>query len=290
MTRLPQSSIETTTPSREVVRQSFTLPNTEQYLLHSATREQPYQIYVFMPSQEAPPEGFPVIYLLDANALFATMVETLRVQSRIPEKTGVYPAVVVGIGYPTGDPFDASRFYDFTMPTPKEVLDALPVRNKEAARPQVGGADAFRAFIEEELKPRIERDYPINTKQQAVFGHSLGGLFVLQTLFTQPHTFQTYIAGSPSVHWNKAMLREQEDEYTSSLQQGQIQHKLLITIGELERNHPSNMSENAKELYERLALLPSEKLDAHFNEFEGEGHVSVLPALVSRAVRFLRRG
>ncbi|WP_082592715.1 alpha/beta hydrolase [Paenibacillus sp. Soil766] len=289
MTRLPDPSIETPTPSSEVVRQSFTLPNTEQYLLHSATREQPYQIYVFKPSQEAPLEGFPVIYLLDANAIFATMVEALRVQSRIPEKTGVYPAVVVGIGYPTEEPFDSSRFYDFTMPTPQEVLDALPVRNKDAARPQLGGADAFRAFIEQELKPRIERDYPINTKQQAIFGHSLGGLFVLQTLFTQPQTYQTYIAGSPSIHWNKVILKEQEDQYTANLGFTQSNHKLLITTGELEQGHPSNMNENARELYERLALLPREKLHADFYEFEGEGHVSVLPGLVSRAVRFMRR-
>jgi predicted alpha/beta superfamily hydrolase len=285
MTRSSQPSVET--PAGEVARQAFTLPNTEQYLLHTAARQQPYQIYVSKPTQEAPPEGFPVIYLLDANALFATMVETLRVQSRVPEKTGVHPTVVVGIGYPTVEPFDSSRFYDFTMPTSKEVLDALPVRNKDAARPQVGGADAFRAFIEQELKPRIERDYLIDTKQQAVFGHSLGGLFVLQTLFTQPNTFQTYIAGSPSVHWNKVMLREQEELYTSDLQQ--MNHKLLITIGELEKDHPSNMGENAKELYERLALIPNEKLQADFYEFEGEGHISVLPALVSRAVRFLRR-
>lgn len=290
MTHLPHSSITTAKPSEEVVSQAFTLPNTEQYLLHSTAREQPYQIYVYKPMREAPPEGFPVIYLLDANALFATMVEALRVQSRIPEKTGVYPAVVVGIGYPTEEPFDASRFYDFTMPTPQEVLDALPVRNKEAARPQVGGAEAFRSFIEKTLKPRIECDYSINTKQQAIFGHSLGGLFVLQTLFTQPHTFQTYIAGSPSVHWNKAILREQEDQYTADPEQAQSHHKLLITIGEQEKAHPSNMGGNARELYERLALMPSEKLEAHFYEFEGEGHVSVLPALVSRAIRFLRRG
>ena len=231
MTRSAHQPLET--PSGEVARQAFTLPNTEQYLLHTAARQQPYQIYVYKPAQEAPPQGFPVIYLLDANALFATMVEALRVQSRIPEKTGVYPAVVVGIGYPTKEPFDSSRFYDFTMPTPNEVLDALPVRNKDAVRPQVGGADTFRAFIEQELKPRIESDYPIDTKQQAIFGHSLGGLFVLQTLFKQPQTFQTYVAGSPSVHWNKAMLREQEQHYASSLQQAQTNHKLLITIGEL---------------------------------------------------------
>jgi predicted alpha/beta superfamily hydrolase len=287
MTITHHSSLDT--QSGQAARQAFTLPNTEQYLLHTPARKQPYQIYVSTPAQEAPPQGFPVIYLLDANALFGTMVEALRVQSRVPEKTGVYPTIVVGIGYPTEAPFDPSRFYDFTMPTPKEVLDALPVRNKNAVRPEVGGAEAFRAFIEQELKPRIEHDYPIDTKQQAIFGHSLGGLFVLQTLFTQPHTFQTYVAGSPSVHWNKAKLQEQEEQFAAYLEQAQTKHNLLITIGEQEKGHPSNMGANAMELYERLARLPKDKLDVNFYEFEGEGHVSVLPALVSRAVRFLRR-
>ncbi|MDR6881146.1 alpha/beta hydrolase-fold protein [Bacillus sp. 3255] len=61
------------------------------------------------------------------------------------------------------------------------------------------------------MQPRVERDYAIDRKRQAILGHSLGGLFVLQTLFTRPQTFQTYVAGSPSIHRNPRLIREQED-------------------------------------------------------------------------------
>ncbi|RTE06432.1 alpha/beta hydrolase [Paenibacillus whitsoniae] len=279
--------ISAQTASEGAARDAFYMPNTEQFLLHTPVRERPYHIYVARPMQEAPPEGFPVIYLLDGNATFATTVETIRVQSRVPDKTGVHPAVIVGIGYPTNQPFDSTRFYDFTMPTPQEVLDALPVRNKEQPRPEVGGADALRTLIEETLKPRIERDYPINRSRQAIFGHSLGGLFVLQTLFTRPESFQTYIAGSPSVHWNKALLQEQEEKFQASLPNLHTPLTLFMTFAELERNHPSNMSENTTELYDQLSQIPAEKLRVKLHEFEGEGHITVLPALISRMLRLV---
>ncbi|MEC0228905.1 alpha/beta hydrolase [Paenibacillus alba] len=269
--------------------EAFSLPNTQQFLLHSEARERPYRIFVATPTQEAPPLGFPVIYLLDANALFGTIVEAMRVQGRRPEKTGVSPAIIVGIGYPTDEPFDDSRYYDFTMPTSDEVLQALPVRNKEHVWPKVGGAEDFRAFIEQELKPRIERDYPIDTNAQALFGHSLGGLFVLQTLLTKPHSFQSYVAGSPSIHWNKELLRQQEEQFPSLLQQNTAKIDLLITVGELEGSHPSGMNSNAREFYNRFSLLSKEELHVAYHEFEGEGHVSVLPALVSRMLRFVLR-
>lgn len=269
------------------IRQAFAMPNTEQYLLHSENVKRTYQIYVAQPAQEPPKEGFPVIYLLDANAVFATAVEAMRVQSRRPEKTGVTPAVIVGIGYPTPEPFDPSRFYDFTMPTPKEVLEALPIRGDNHVWPEVGGAEHFRDFIEDELKPRIVRNYPIDRERQALLGHSLGGLFVLQTLFTRPQTFQTYLAGSPSIHWNPKLISEQEDWFRIYIEQTTTKLKLLITVGELEGTHPSNMNVNAKALYERLVLLPKDKLHVAFKEFEGEGHISVLPGLISRALRWL---
>ncbi|WP_168121309.1 alpha/beta hydrolase-fold protein [Paenibacillus sp. HB172176] len=289
----------------EAAREAFTMPNTEQFLLQAPGREKPYRIYVAKPLQAAPPEGFPVIYLLDANAVFATAVEAMRVQSRVTEKTGVHPAIIVGIGYPTNQPFDASRFYDFTMPTPKEVLDALPVRNKEQPRPEVGGADNLRAFIETVLKPRIARDYPIHSGKQTIFGHSLGGLFVLQTLFTKPESFQCYIAGSPSIHWNKALIHEQEEafreklpglfppdgapESTEAPQSSEVEKplKLYITTAEGEQGHPSGMTAHAIELFERLSAYPKEQLRVAYHEFEGEGHVSVLPALINRMLRFI---
>lgn len=67
-----------------------------------------------------------MIYLLDANSVFGTMVEAMRMQSRRPEKTGVVPAVIVGIGYETDAPFDPGRYYDFTLPVPPAELPERP--------------------------------------------------------------------------------------------------------------------------------------------------------------------
>ncbi|AFC30840.1 BesA [Paenibacillus mucilaginosus 3016] len=265
---------------------AYALPGTEQFLLRREEGGQPYRIMVAAPTQKPPSQGYPVLYALDANALFGTLVEALRVQSRRPEKTGVLPAVVVGIGYPHDCPFDESRFCDFTMPTPREVLESLPVRTPGQPWPETGGADAFRRFIESRLKPRIERDYPIDRSRQAILGHSLGGLFVLQTLLTQPHTFHSYIAGSPSVHWNKRLIEEQAAGLEACLPRFGGALKLLITVGELEKDHPSGMNANARVLYERLSSLAGKGLHTDFVEFAGEGHVSVLPGLASRALRF----
>ncbi|MCZ8519584.1 MULTISPECIES: alpha/beta hydrolase [Paenibacillus] len=270
--------------------ESYVLPGTKQFLLHTEDREQSYRIMVASPPQAPPPQGYPVMYVLDANALFGTIVEAMLVQSRRPEKTGVHPAVIVGIGYPHDEPFDPSRFYDFTMPTPSEVLSALPVRRPGQELPRTGGADKLRSFIEHILKPRIEQDYPINRSRQSVMGHSLGGLFVLQTLLTQPHTFQSYIAGSPSIHWNKSLIAEQVKQLSARLPLISPPLNLLITVGELERDHPSRMCDNARELYERLSRLSFKGLHTGFHEFEGEGHVSVLPGMVSRGLRFALGG
>lgn len=153
----------------------------------------------------------------------------------------------------------------------------------------MGGAEAFLKFIEEELKPEIECEFEIDRERQALFGHSLGGLFALHVLFTKPTAFRTYIAGSPSIHWNKRFLLEAEQQFVSRLERETLNVDILLAVGELERSHKSRISNNAKELAERLSALAHRGVYVEFEEFEGEGHVSVLPALVSRALRFASR-
>lgn len=68
------------------------------------------------------------------------------------------------------------------------------------------GAEQFLAFIEEELKPLIEREVPIDRTRQTLFGHSLGGWLVLYTLFTRSRAFQYYAAGSPSIWWKNRCI------------------------------------------------------------------------------------
>lgn len=264
----------------------YTIPGTTQRVMRSRTGKHPYQISIFQPSQEPPATGFPVIYLLDANSVFATMVEAVRLQGRRSERTGVVPAIIVGIGYQTDAECAIRRHYDFTLPVAKSEL---PQRADGLDWPEHGGADAFWNFIEQDLKPEIEREFPIDTNRQAILGHSLGGLFVLHLLFTKPHAFQTYIAGSPSIHWNQQAMGEQERQFVSRIQQEESNLRVLVTIGELEQGHKTRIFDNAKELAERLSALSSPSLHVEFKMFEAEGHLSVLPALINRGLRFASR-
>lgn len=160
----------------------------------------PIQTFIFKPNTTPPAAGFPVMYVLDGNSLFGTMVEAIRLQSRRPEKTGVVPAIIVGIGYQTEAPYHPLRHYDLTLTGPDASIGD---KRKDFSTHTYGGASAFFSFLEKIVKPYIEQRFPINQSRQTLFGHSLGGLFVLHTLFEHPDAYQTYIAGSPSIHWNK---------------------------------------------------------------------------------------
>ncbi|MNW48805.1 Ferri-bacillibactin esterase BesA [compost metagenome] len=269
---------------QDLARSTVEIPTAEQWIMTSSGEQRRYQIMISKPASPPPPAGYPVIYVLDANSVFGTMVEAVRLQSRRPDTTGVVPAIIVGIGYETREPFSPHRYYDFTPMATAEYHkkpDGTPI-------PEQGGAAAFLQFIEEDLKPEIEQEFAIDTGKQAIFGHSLGGLFALYVLFNRPESFQCYIAGSPSIHWNWKYLEEAEEQFLTELEQKNKQGtvKILFGVGELEKQHVSGNSDRAREMSRRLSSRSVRGVTVEFKEFEGEGHVSVLPALISRALRF----
>lgn len=263
------------------------LPGTSVYKLRAERSGRDYVINVFVPEIAPPSSGYPVIYLLDANAVFGTMVEAMRVQSARSDKTGVVPAVIVGIGYEAKQPFPPERYYDFMMPVPE--VD-LPRRPDGASWPEHGGAEAFMHFIEEQLKPEVEEKYSIDRSRQSIVGHSLGGLLVLQMLLGNPGTFRHYIAGSPSIHWNSAWIVQQRASWVSRAENCGKEMHVLITAGEQEGSHPSGVVGRSRELAHWLGQTGLEDFSAEFTCFEDEGHISVLPILMSRAIRFASRG
>ncbi|WP_285769404.1 alpha/beta hydrolase [Peribacillus sp. SI8-4] len=262
--------------------EEVTIKGTERSIMHSSTGNREFQIFVSKPQEEPPPSGYPVIYLLDANSVFGTMVEAVRLQSRRPEKSGVVPAIIVGIGYRTNGPFSPERYFDFTLPV---AAADLPVRPDGSPWPAHGGAEGFLKFIEEDLKPEIGKRFKIDENSQTLFGHSLGGLFALYVLYTNPYAFQNYIAGSPSLHWNKKWFDDEEKRFLSRLKQGNGNLSLMLGVGEQEGTHKSGMNENAQVFSKRLSMIDS-GLNVQFKEFEEEGHLSVLPPLINRALRF----
>ncbi|MDM5155911.1 alpha/beta hydrolase-fold protein [Bacillus sp. DX1.1] len=265
-----------------IEKQDAIISNTEQWNMHSKKDNRQYQIYVSKPKQPAPPSGYPVIYVLDGNAFFQTFQEAVRVQSVRSEKTGVIPAIIVGIGYPVEENFAAAyRFYDFTLPSSSLTL---PPRPDGKPWPKTGGANVFFDFIQEELKPQINKQFQIDCKRQTIFGHSLGGLFALYVLFTNINAFQTYFISSPSIWWNNQSILEKESAFINELDKVDSEIGVFLTVGSLEKDH---MVLDANALSERLVDLQHSRLRFAFHEADGENHASVIPTVLSRALRFV---
>lgn len=114
-------------------KENFYIPNTEIWTCPSKDNRL-YKIFVYIPNTPTPQNGFPVIYLLDGNANFGSFVENIRLQTKTSAKTGMHPAVLIGIGYETTEPYSTERYLDFTfdsdqknfLKTPKE-LNGLPM-------------------------------------------------------------------------------------------------------------------------------------------------------------------
>jgi predicted alpha/beta superfamily hydrolase len=265
----------------------------------SSWEGKPYRIFIWKPSAGPDAGGYPVVYLLDGNASFPIAAANLALQSRRSETTGVRPSLLVAVGYPTTDWLDAERrTYDYT---PRIEQDALPSRPDNSPWPASGGADSFLDFLQHELQPLIESEFEIDRQQSAVFGHSFGGLLVLHALFTRPSAFRTYIAASPSIWFGGNHLLAEMNKFlaTSKLQEPR---NLLVTVGGLEQTgpnstHPSaarhtpwvernRMVDNARDLVAKLSAIESRMLRIAFKEFEDENHGSVVPAAISRALRF----
>jgi predicted alpha/beta superfamily hydrolase len=262
-----------------------------------------YRVFVWQPATGQLQGKMPVVYLLDGNGTFPIAAAAAALQSRRPERTGVLPAIIVGIGYPTTLWLDAERrTYDYTPPVPS---DALPQRPDQGGWTKTGGADEFLDFIAHELQPVIESEFDIDRDQRALFGHSFGGLFALHTLFTRPDLFRNYAAASPSIWFGGDQLQQAKEKFKACFTAGSAlkpPRRLLVTVGSLEQAEAQSgdgspvgydswirrnrMVENARSLAADLATMDPRALDVTFKEFEDENHASVLPAAISRALRF----
>ena len=254
----------------------FTLADTRTFLVRGTVDN--YTVSIALPGCEAPASGFPVLYLLDANAGFATAVETLRRLSRRPDATGVGPAVVVGIGHQTDALYDsAKRQRDFS-----DV-----------------GAAAFLQLIEEQIKPLVQQHAAVDTSRQILAGHSLSGFFSLWTLANKPEAFQGYIAISPSL-WSAPELvaQLQGRKFAAPLP------KVFLAVGEWEESlapwqagqaGSANIQDRRQErkMVSRLLALGEQleqqlgKDQIQYTVFPQEDHASVFGIGLSRAMRML---
>nr|WP_318539907.1 alpha/beta hydrolase-fold protein [Terribacillus saccharophilus] len=198
---------------------------TEEWILSGKEPGVHYRVQIFIPDH--PPqseEGYPVIYMLDGNAYFGLGKDVIRNQSHNMLKTGVDPAIVVGISLDAEESvIRERRFYDFTPPA---SAYKFPDRMKWKTTGKHGGAEIFLDWLIDELQPKILENYQVQRDKQCLYGHSLSGLFALYSMFKRPEAFQCYLAISPSIWWNEkhiySFLKDAKDS------------KLFIAVGEEE--------------------------------------------------------
>lgn len=261
----------------------------ERFSLDSADGQRHYRIDLAIPHGDAPAAGYPTAWLLDGNAALAELREDWLAELR----QGEAPLLVM-VGYDTDLRFDvAARTFDYT-PAPAGTEGALvedSVRQRAA-----GGAVAFRQLLQGELRKQVAARYPLNASRQTLWGHSYGGLFVLDTLFASGG-FGDYIAASPALWWQGGLILNSEHAYLARAQHAAAQ--LLLVRGGAER--PSGANADARLLAERrkaLAAVPAEaasqlvtRLDelpevaAQYREYPDAGHGALLPLSLHLALR-----
>jgi uncharacterized protein len=265
-----------------------------------------YRILVSAPAGAAPKDGFPVFYVLDADAWFGTTVEIAKMR----EYEKLEPAVIIGVASPKHFFFNLSRSYDFTPPGADPDFDGV----------KTGGANEFLAFLNDRLKPWVRAKYKIDPNRQILFGHSLGGTFALHTLFTAPESFSIYLIASPHIFFAGKAALKNESAFEASAARPNV--RVLITDGTLENHsnpelvddyrryfsgHPeSHAGQTADEavndlfadhaetdkLAETRALvgrLTSAGVKAVYAEFPGEEHMSAAISALNRGVPFALR-
>lgn len=256
----------------------YEMPETEVWDMQAAHGET-YRIYVSWPDgATAPDEGYPVLYVLDGNAMFAGFAEARRIQGVYDN--GLEDMIVVGIGYPNEELYDGRRLGDFTPPIRNEALAEL-FRDYPS-----GKREQFKAFLLSELRPEIARRYPVDAGRVSLFGHSLGGLFALHLLYSEPGAFHTLIAASPSIWWDDQAILAEERAFRARLEEESgLGHGIRVTIlvGELEETRTTVGDSIA--LGRRLEQLSIYGVRSDFHLLEDETHITVPSRSVTITMR-----
>ena len=148
--------------------------------INSAILGQKRIVQVVLPEKYRPgsTEKYDVLYVLDGDGNTKLAMD----MQRFIEDEGYMPqTIIVGV-------LNIDRNKDLT---PVHIDE-----NKTS-----GGGDKFLGFLKDELIPYINKNYP-SDGDNTIFGHSLGGLFVMYTLLNEPQAFKSYIAADPSFWYN----------------------------------------------------------------------------------------
>lgn len=219
-----------------------------------------YSIVVTRSAGAVPATGYPVLYVLDGDALGPLFAAEARLNAGHSIDAAY---MIVAVGYGTAPLYDmAQRQRDDTTPW----QDAASAAREHIDVAHTGGADAFAEFLLGDLRQELARRYAVDAQRQTLFGHSLGGLFVLHMLVTHPQSYQHMIAASPSLWWNQFSMEHEVKTLAGSTSKPV---DLLLSVGEYEQKLSPEQSllPNARE---RRAHLEQRRMVTSITALAGQ--------------------
>lgn len=223
------------------------------------------RINVYMPPgyAESPGARVPVLYMPDGGIAEDFLHVAGLVQVCVTNGT-MRPFLLVGIE-------NTQRRRDMTGPTENE--------DDKKIAPRVGGSQAFRAFIRDELMPQVKARYR-TTSETAIVGESLAGLFVVETLLLEPDLFDTYIAFDPSLWWNdQKLIRSAGDRLRS---RPRLEKRLYYASSD-----EKGIAQTAERLAEVLGKNAPSGLRWHYEKMPDEKHSTIYHPAALKAFRAL---
>ena len=163
--------------------------------VYSTILKEQRKVWVYIPNMKTgvqnPSQRYPVVYLLDGEGHFESVVGMIQQLSQVNGNTIVPEMIIVGI--PNTD-----RTRDLT---PTHIASDPPMMDSNFSK-TTGGGENFIAFMAKELMPHIDSIYPTQPFK-ILIGHSFGGLTVMNIITNHTKLFNAYIAIDPSMWYDK---------------------------------------------------------------------------------------
>ncbi len=260
------------TAKEETAVLPVTINRTEVHKITSIANGNLYPIYIALPgSYNYTSQKYPVVFMLDAYSSFGTMTQMVRLlafNKELPE------LIIVGISSEGGSKeFNYNRMRDYT---PTE----LKSEKEKLVFPVSGGGKKFLQFIKEELIPFVESKYRINKDDKTLVGHSLGGLFVFYTLFSEPYLFNKYVSVSPALMLDDEFLLKLEKSFAEK--NSNLNVSAYTTIGSLE---DSTFIEPWKRLVGSIKAHEYKGLKLKSEIANNETHYTIIPYIATHGLK-----
>ena len=200
---------------------------------------------------------WPVVYFLDgqnvfdaSRAAFGNEWKADEIARQLIDAQRVHPFMIVSIDN-----------------SPNRVDEYTPVPGTLQGRTLGGAADKTLAFVCDELKPWIDREFPTqpNPESTCIVGSSLGGLTALHALQTRADVFGSAAAVSPSLFWGEQAALRSINAWTIP-KPPNAPLRLWIDSGTREGEDAASHRRNVEQfeaMRNRLAQLSKESIQVH---------------------------